>query len=336
MEGGFYYRNPTTRGGVFSNDGGETLLIGSLTGATTCPTIALRDGNGNLLPYAGVNAALRRRDGGRWCHGRRERRVGRVVLGPERFLRPQRDRLRHAQQESENATLGLVWNSGNCLVTTDAYYIQVDDRIARTTDFDVTQAQRDALAAAGRPDLASLSRVGFFVNDFDTTTTGLDIVSSYDSQHFGGASTYSLAANWNETEVDDFTPGIISEARIKKIEDSLPSVKGFFSVNHQREVFHANVRVIYYGSFFEDHLDSDELSIANGGLPIEGDSAVTVDAEIGWNFASGQYVNLGAQNLFDKEPDRNPWAGVAGAEFPSHTPYGFNGGFYYARAGYRF
>ena len=32
VEGGFYYRNPNTRRGVFSNDGGNTLLVGALDG----------------------------------------------------------------------------------------------------------------------------------------------------------------------------------------------------------------------------------------------------------------------------------------------------------------
>ena len=32
VEGGFYYRNPNTRGGVFSGDGGKTLLVGALDG----------------------------------------------------------------------------------------------------------------------------------------------------------------------------------------------------------------------------------------------------------------------------------------------------------------
>ena len=239
-------------------------------------------------------------------------------------------------EESKNASLGLVFNSGDWLVTADAYRIEVQDRIARSTDFDVTQAQRDELIARGRPDLASLSRVGFFVNDFDTTTTGVDVVTTWTTEHFGGDTTYSLAANWNETEVDDFTPGIISEARIKKLEESLPSTKGYFSINHQREVFQANLRVNYYGSFYEDHLDSDVVAIEDGGLPIYGDSAVTVDAEVGWRFASGLYFNVGAQNLFDKVPEDNPWGGVAGAQYPVHAPYGFNGGFYYARVGYKF
>ena len=32
VEGGFYFRNPNTRGAVFSTDGGETLLVGNLSG----------------------------------------------------------------------------------------------------------------------------------------------------------------------------------------------------------------------------------------------------------------------------------------------------------------
>ena len=34
VEGGFYFRNPNSRGAVFSNDGGETLLVGDLRGLT--------------------------------------------------------------------------------------------------------------------------------------------------------------------------------------------------------------------------------------------------------------------------------------------------------------
>ncbi|TKS53833.1 TonB-dependent receptor [Luteimonas yindakuii] len=239
-------------------------------------------------------------------------------------------------EESKSASLGLVWVGEGWQTTLDAYRIEVTDRIARSTDFTLTDADRAALVAAGIGEAATLSRVGFFVNDFDTTTTGVDLVTSLNTEHFGGATTYSLAANWNRTEVDSYTPGIISEARVKKLEGSLPRTKGYFSLNHQREVFNANLRVNYFSSFYEDHLDSDVILAEEGGLPIHGGSAVTVDAEVGWKFESGLYFNVGAQNLFDKVPDENPWGGVAGARYPVHAPYGFNGGFYYARVGYRF
>jgi len=58
VDGGFYFRDPTARSGVYSNDGGQTLLVGDMTGAGGCPTIALRDGAGNLIPYSTVSAAV--------------------------------------------------------------------------------------------------------------------------------------------------------------------------------------------------------------------------------------------------------------------------------------
>ena len=44
----FYYRNPNTRGGVFSNDGGRTLLVGDVLaargdGSANCPAVAIED-----------------------------------------------------------------------------------------------------------------------------------------------------------------------------------------------------------------------------------------------------------------------------------------------------
>jgi len=46
VEGGFYFRNPNTRGSVFSGDGGQTLLVGDLDGVGTggeCPTVSISD-----------------------------------------------------------------------------------------------------------------------------------------------------------------------------------------------------------------------------------------------------------------------------------------------------
>jgi iron complex outermembrane receptor protein len=240
-------------------------------------------------------------------------------------------------EESQNLSLGLVYTADSWSVTADLYRIEVEDRIARSTDFTLTDADRARLVASGSPQAATLSRVGFFVNDFDTTTTGLDIVTSIDTDHFGGETTYALAVNFNDTEVDAFTPGIITEARVKKLEESLPRTKGYFTVNHERGPWHFLARLNYYGSVYEDHLDSDVILAEDGGLPIYEGSAVTVDLEGGWKSDSGLYVAVGAQNAFDKTPDLNPWgAPVAGAKYPVHTPYGFTGGFYYARFGWNF
>lgn len=560
VDGGFYFRDPTARSGVYSNDGGETLLVGNLTGAGACPTIALRDGAGNLLPYSGVSAAVAAlpancytflsslpggftpRFGGKledssifagakgnlgewywdvsgsWGRNDIEFIIYNTVnasLGPDQpdglYFRPggntqteksfnvdvTRDiaasfttqplrlaagaewreesfkispgdgpstaigplteqgfalgsngfngfstrtagtfdrrnwaayadleaqvterlllagalrfedydsfgsttngkvtarfdfnehfalrgayntgfraptpgqanisqistvfggtalediatlpptnpiaQLKGAKpltpEESKNLSLGAVWTEGDWLLTLDGYQIKVEDRIALSTSFAVTPEERAALVAGGNPEAASISQVTYFGNAFDTTTTGVDLVTSYKSDHFGGTTTYSLAANWNKTEVDRFNPDFIDEARVYKLEKSLPKTKGYFSVHHQRQIFNANLRFNYYSSWYEDHLDSGVISAADGGLPIYGGSALIVDAEVGWKFDSGLYFSLGAQNLFDRTPAKNPWSGVAGAEYPVHSPYGFNGGFYYARVGWKF
>ncbi len=560
VDGGFYYRDPTSRSGVYSNDGGETLLVGNLTGVGTCPTIALRDPSGNLLPYAGVAAAvgalpadcftflsslpggftprfggeledmsvvagakgtlgewywdvsgsygrndidftiyntvnaslgpdqpanlyfkpggntqteknfnvdvsrdipvtfssqpLRLALGAEWREesfkisqgdgpstaigplteqgfalgsngfngfsprtaGTFDRRnwaayadleaqltekfllagalrfedydsfgstttgklTGRFDFTPNFAIRGAYNtgfraptpgqanisqistvfggtalediatlpptnpiaQIKGAQpltpEESKNFSLGAVWTEGNWLVTLDGYRIEVEDRIALSTSFTITDAERAALVAGGNPEAASISQVTYFGNAFDTTTTGVDLVTSYKSDHFGGDTTYSLAANWNKTKVDRFDTDFIDEARVYKLEKSLPKTKGYFSIHHQRQIFHANLRFNYYSSWYEDHLDSGVISAADGGLPIYGGSALIVDAEVGWKFDSGLYFSLGAQNLFDRTPAKNPWSGVAGAEYPVHSPYGFNGGFYYARVGWKF
>ena len=46
VDGGFFFRNPNTRGGVFSGDGGETLLIGDVLqakglGSADCPVVEI-------------------------------------------------------------------------------------------------------------------------------------------------------------------------------------------------------------------------------------------------------------------------------------------------------
>lgn len=43
VEGGFYFRNPNTRGAVFSNDDGETLLVGRIGGEGEIPVVKITD-----------------------------------------------------------------------------------------------------------------------------------------------------------------------------------------------------------------------------------------------------------------------------------------------------
>lgn len=55
VEGGFYFRNPNTRSGVFSTDGGETLLVGDLSGGEY-PNIPITDNKPDAEELAKVFA----------------------------------------------------------------------------------------------------------------------------------------------------------------------------------------------------------------------------------------------------------------------------------------
>ena len=61
VTGGFFFRNPNTRSGVFSTDSGKTLLVGDrlwaetgIPGAGNCPTVPIRDN----VPDSNVLAAV--------------------------------------------------------------------------------------------------------------------------------------------------------------------------------------------------------------------------------------------------------------------------------------
>ncbi len=60
VDGGFFFRNPNTRSGVFSGDGGQTLLIGDVlqargTGNAGCPTVTIT----NNVPDAAALTQVR-------------------------------------------------------------------------------------------------------------------------------------------------------------------------------------------------------------------------------------------------------------------------------------
>jgi iron complex outermembrane receptor protein len=59
VDGGFFFRNPTNRGAVYSGDGGETLLVGDLTpnDGQGCPVVAL-GGADNVTPDADAFAQV--------------------------------------------------------------------------------------------------------------------------------------------------------------------------------------------------------------------------------------------------------------------------------------
>ena len=147
---------------------------------------------------------------------------------------------------------------------------------------------------------------------------------------FGGDTKFALAYNWTSTEVDDASSNISAD-RIRMIEDNLPAVRYSLTANHTNGDWRVLGRVNYAGSIFEDHLDS--------GLPIDNiGSEFTFDLEVGYTMSESVSLVVGAKNLFDETPDENVmWDNeIAGSTYPTTSPIGINGGFYYLKGVYTF
>lgn len=234
-----------------------------------------------------------------------------------------------APEESESFTFGGVYQNGDFFLTVDYFNISVDGRISQTSDQAVTQAHKDALIAAGNLDAINLSAIRFFTNDFDTETTGVDVVANY-SQDFGdGKVKYALALNNTKTEVT-FAGDFVGATKIRQLEENLPETRFSFTTSYATDAWSLMARVNYYGAFYEAHLDS-------GALPIDASAKFTIDTELSMNVNNSFDVAVGASNLLDEYPDENPWgASVAGAAYPVTSPMGFNGRFLYGKVTYKF
>lgn len=233
-------------------------------------------------------------------------------------------------EESESITFGVVADFENGLfITADYYNIELTDRISTASGIELTDDDIAALLAQGINDASSFQEISFFTNDFDTTTEGVDVVANYAMEMMGGETKFSLAYNWTSTEVDRASENI-SDFRIRMLEDNLPAVRYSATANHTNGDWRFLARLNYYGSIFEDHLDS--------ALPIDKvGSEFTVDLEVAYNFTEELTVTVGAKNAFDEYPDENTqYAGIAGSLYPTTSPIGINGGFYYLRGVYTF
>ena len=216
---------------------------------------------------------------------------------------------------------------------------EVEDRISTTSGITLTQADINALLAQGVTDASSFSEVSFFTNDFTTSTQGIDVVANYSMEMLGGDTVFSFAGNWTDTEVDDVKTfdvngeqvQNISPTRIRMIEDNLPEYRFSLTGNHTNGDWRILTRLNYFSDIFEDHIDA--------GLPIEEVGAeYTVDFEVGYHINESFIMTLGARNAFDNLPDENVLydTEVAGSKYPTTSPIGINGGFYYLKGVYTF
>ena len=262
------------------------------------------------------------------------------------------------EESSLSFGLGAVMSAGRLRVSVDFYHVEIDDRISIVNGglLDCLLLERDGLlgggscddAAAGRagelaaikdglrasvPAIHSISAVDWFANDFDTTTRGVDVVATWPAALFGGSTLFTLALNYNTTEIDRISPNSplagADNLHVLRIEEGVPELRASLSADHEVGPLRILARVRYYDGHTDVHAIDWHVQ--------EMGEQTLVDLELTYRVTDGIALVVGADNLFDTEADRIglDWTGDVssfGIMFPESAPFDTNGGFYYAKA----
>lgn len=236
-------------------------------------------------------------------------------------------------EESTSFTLGAIWDpSDNVSITLDYYDISIDDRLAL---FNTTITAQDVidLTAAGVPnaDLLLGGLANYFANAFDSEVSGFDVAITAGFEVGSGDLVVDLRHNQNDQKVVNVAAGTINASRVHDLENQVPESRTTLTFNYDSgNALIGYVRINNYGSWsstgglFSSGLADD---VSNYG------SEILVDLEVTYRFSEMFRLSVGAENLFDVEPDLEGDGTLAflGARTAITSPFGNNGGFWYAR-----
>jgi iron complex outermembrane receptor protein len=222
----------------------------------------------------------------------------------------------------------------------DFYQIDIRDQIEDSGLFSgPLVGEAFALNGSGVPSGAAGSIFAqFYTNGIATRTQGADFTLDYVTFISDDARiNWLLATNINSivlTHVSangGFTPDVLSE-----IKDATPKSKTIFQAVYTQDPFSVTVRETRYGQAAEVLADG-----YTGGAPFtynRARPAFITDLEIAYKVTPQLTFTLGADNLFDKyAAHTTAYARYQNAEqYILASPYGIDGGYYYARAAYKF
>ena len=248
-------------------------------------------------------------------------------------------------ETSVNYSLGGVFRTGGLELTVDAYQIEIDDRIILSENLGPTRPSQSAQTTAAV--LALIQPLGvtsarFFINGLETTTKGIDVVGRYRLPTDYGRFDFTLAGNYNQTDVDKVpdTPVVtipvspnflFDRANIQAFERGTPETKVLASVEWSLGGWGASAKATYY----------DSVLVANNDATIdyETGSATLVDLELRYELDNGVGLAVGANNITDEYPQFTPGnlnSPTGSVGFPQYSPFGFNGRLIYGRLSYSF
>ena len=239
-------------------------------------------------------------------------------------------------ESSVNTALGMVYEKDRFSFSADFFRIVVSDRLTTSKNFSLSASEVDQLLRDGiiRPG-GVLKKFRFFINDFATATSGVDLVGAYQMDS-GDGSTTTVSAAWNytSTAVTDYNPETLSGTRIRILQEGLPNLRGNLAINH---TFPNGVRALVRGSYWGGYYDGEQpYYITDSDNTIDYPSRILFDVEGAHTLTENWTLTVGAQNVLNTKPEEYPGAAAGvGNRYGQFTPFGFNGAFLYGKLGYR-
>jgi iron complex outermembrane receptor protein len=227
------------------------------------------------------------------------------------------------EEESTNFSVGFVWDvTDNINITADYFNIELEDRITQSATKTLSEQDIQDLIDQGVSGAGDLTEFRFYTNDFDTTTSGFDVVATYGFDSSIGATDLNLAYNQTKTELDSASD-VIDRERKGELEDFLPESRWYLTGVHHMGNWRFLARLSYYDEWSDSNNDpANDLTFGDEYL---------LDIEGAYTWNDRYSLVVGAQNVLDEFPDKEPRSATLGYAYPEGSPMGFNGGFYYTR-----
>lgn len=224
-------------------------------------------------------------------------------------------------ENSVNLSGGVVVNMGVVSATIDYFNIKVEDRLTVSQDFALTDEQKQQLIDEGLTSAAGLQEFRFFTNDFDSATSGIDLVLSAPV----GSGALSLAYNYTSSEVTDHNPDVLDALRLRELEENLPKQRGNLTLTQAlSERWSGLGRASYYGEWY----DSEDDQTYSGKVLFDLETSISFDE-------AQSAIAIGVQNILNTYPDEHELAADrTGNKYSQFSPFGFGGAFWYVKYSY--
>jgi iron complex outermembrane receptor protein len=245
-------------------------------------------------------------------------------------------------ERARNLSFGAQWQPiRNWTTTVDLYRIDIDDRIVFSSNLQLSGAGAAGLNTALQNRGIFVGAARYFTNAVDTRTKGVDVVSTWRMNLAQGArADFTLAYNHNDNEVRHVaaTPAVLADAQlvladrqtVNRLTVGSPKDKLTLSGDYTRGTWSGHANVTRYGKF--------TVPQNNVALDQTYDPQWVLDVSASVRVAGNWRVTLGIDNLTNRYPAQvtsNGNLNVNGTQpYSVWAPNGFNGRFFYAKAGY--